>query len=53
MHRTFAQESFGEAATAKYVHFFAQTPYGLDRKASSRDRGRFDANMKKNETLNV
>jgi hypothetical protein len=21
MHRTFAQESFGEAATAKYVHF--------------------------------
>ena len=25
--RTFAQESFGEAATAKYVHFFAQTPY--------------------------
>ena len=24
---SYAQKSFGEAATAKYVHFFAQTPY--------------------------
>ena len=27
-HHSYAQEGFGEAATAKYVHFFAQTPYG-------------------------
>ena len=26
-HHSYAQKSFGEAATAKYVHFFAQTPY--------------------------
>ena len=25
-HHSYAQKSFGEAATAKYVHFFAQTP---------------------------
>ena len=23
----YAQEGFGEAETAKYVHFFSQTPY--------------------------
>jgi hypothetical protein len=25
-HHSYAQKSFGEAATAKYVHLFAQTP---------------------------